>query len=146
VWVHLLGIPLENFDVGILRLIGDRIWKTVRVDSTKLFGSRGNYARLCVEVDLLKPLVSKYHLHRRVRRIEYEGLHEICFKCGRYGHEKGSWPTLWDPIVDPIPAPASRFENPLFQAAMERPNIVDDYGLWMKAKKNMRRGKKCKII
>ncbi|CAN1165016.1 hypothetical protein LINPERHAP2_LOCUS25902 [Linum perenne] len=32
--------------------IGDRIGKTVRIDHTTLEGSRGNYARLCVEVDL----------------------------------------------------------------------------------------------
>ncbi|CAN1743194.1 hypothetical protein LINPERHAP1_LOCUS1703, partial [Linum perenne] len=39
-WVRLPGLPLENFDVGILKLIGDRIGKTVRVDGTTLFGSR----------------------------------------------------------------------------------------------------------
>ncbi|CAN1193024.1 hypothetical protein LINPERHAP2_LOCUS41831 [Linum perenne] len=83
VWVRLPGLPLENFDVGILTLVGNRIVKTVRVDSIILFGTRGNYARLCVEVDLQQPLISKYRLHRRVRRIEYEGLHEIYFHCGK---------------------------------------------------------------
>ncbi|CAN1148993.1 hypothetical protein LINPERHAP2_LOCUS16789 [Linum perenne] len=35
-----------------------------------LEGSRENFARLCVEVDLSKPLLSKYRLRSRVRRIE----------------------------------------------------------------------------
>ncbi|CAN1162625.1 hypothetical protein LINPERHAP2_LOCUS24598 [Linum perenne] len=142
VWIRLPGIPLENFDMGILKLIGDRIGKTIRVDSTTLFGSRGNYARLCVEVDLHKPLVSKYRLHRRVRRVEYEGLHEICFECGRYGHVKDHCPSLRESVAEPTPAPEAIFENPLFQATEERPEVVDDYGPWMKAKKNMRRRKK----
>ncbi|CAN1182170.1 hypothetical protein LINPERHAP2_LOCUS35835 [Linum perenne] len=73
-WVRLPGLPLENFDVEILKLIGDRIGKIVRVDETTLFGSRGNYARMCVEIDLHKTLVSKYRLHRRDRRIEYDGM------------------------------------------------------------------------
>ncbi|CAN1193094.1 hypothetical protein LINPERPRIM_LOCUS28163 [Linum perenne] len=78
VWIRLPGIPLEYFDYSILKRSGDRIGKTVRVDHTTLEGSRGNFARLCVEVDLSKPLLSKYRLRRRVRRIEYEGLHTIC--------------------------------------------------------------------
>ncbi|CAN1120338.1 hypothetical protein LINPERHAP2_LOCUS151 [Linum perenne] len=46
--------------------IGDRIGRTVRIDHTTLEGSRGNFARICVEVDLSKPLLSKYRLRRRV--------------------------------------------------------------------------------
>ncbi|CAN1170067.1 hypothetical protein LINPERHAP2_LOCUS28773, partial [Linum perenne] len=136
-WVRLPGLPLENFDVGILKLIGNRIGKTIRVDGTTLFGSRGNYARLCVEIDLHKPLVSKYRLHRRVRHIEYEGLHEICFLCGRYGHGKQAC-SLNSESVEPEPND-STFSNPLFQEEKERPELEDDFGPWMLAKKKMRR-------
>lgn len=41
---------------------------------------------MCVEVDITKPLLSKFKLRRRIRRIEYEGIHLICFNCGVYGH------------------------------------------------------------
>ncbi|CAN1132497.1 hypothetical protein LINPERHAP2_LOCUS7064 [Linum perenne] len=34
------------------QLIGDRIGRTVRIDHTTLEGSRGNFVRICVEVDL----------------------------------------------------------------------------------------------
>ncbi|CAN1249352.1 Uncharacterized protein At4g02000 [Linum perenne] len=126
VWVRLPGLPLENFDVGILTLVGNKIGKTVRVDGTTLFGARGNYARICVEIDPHKPLVSKYRLHRRVRRVEYEGLHGICFECGRYDHEKKSCPVL---KVQEQEAPTnSVFDNPMFGDNLERPEIVDDYG------------------
>ncbi|CAN1150347.1 hypothetical protein LINPERHAP2_LOCUS17510 [Linum perenne] len=136
-WVRLPGLPLENFDVGVLKLIGDRIGKTVRVDGTTLFGSRGNYARMCVEIDLHKPLVSKYRLRRRVRRIEYEGLHEICFTCGRYGHGKDSCSlNTEDKETTPI---ESTFSNPLFHEEKERPELEEDFGPWMLAKKNVRR-------
>ncbi|CAN1194406.1 hypothetical protein LINPERHAP2_LOCUS42561 [Linum perenne] len=71
----------------ILEMIKNRIGKMVCIDHTTLEGSRGNFARICVEVDLAKPLLSKYRLRQRVRRIEYEGLHIICFNCGCYGHK-----------------------------------------------------------
>ncbi|CAN1136729.1 hypothetical protein LINPERHAP2_LOCUS9631 [Linum perenne] len=86
VWVRLPGVPLEYFDAAILTIIGNRIGKTARLDLTTLGGSRGNFSRICVEVDLSKPLLSKYRLRRRVRRVEYEGLHTICFTCGCFGH------------------------------------------------------------
>ncbi|CAN1183343.1 hypothetical protein LINPERHAP2_LOCUS36454 [Linum perenne] len=139
VWVRLPGIPIENFDVDVLRIIEDKLGRMVRMDSTTLFGSRGNYARICIEVDLQKPLVSKYHLHRRVRRVEYEGLHEICFDCGCYGHEKKSCPTLRDPVSCPTSEHGMPILNPLFSDVEDRPEVTDDYGPWMKAKKNARR-------
>ena len=49
---------------------------------------KGLYARICVEVELQKPLVSKFMLRKRVRRLEYEGIHMVCFGCGRYGYRK----------------------------------------------------------
>ncbi|CAN1140424.1 hypothetical protein LINPERHAP2_LOCUS11853 [Linum perenne] len=64
---------ITPFIKKILRLVGDKIGKTIRTDGTTLFGNCGNYACICVKVDLRKPLLSKYRLHRRVRRIEYEG-------------------------------------------------------------------------
>ncbi|CAN1347205.1 hypothetical protein LINPERPRIM_LOCUS41015 [Linum perenne] len=84
-------IPLEYFDLGILIRIGNKVGKTFCIDHTTLEDSRGNFARLCVEV-LSKPLLSKYHLMQRVRRIKYEGLHTIFFWCGCYDHEENSCP------------------------------------------------------
>ena len=56
-------------------------------DATSLV-YKGLYARICVEVELQKPLVSKFMLRKRVRRLEYEGIHMVCFGCGRNGHRK----------------------------------------------------------
>ncbi|CAN1130908.1 hypothetical protein LINPERHAP2_LOCUS6111, partial [Linum perenne] len=116
VWVRLPGIPFEYFDRTILKLIGDRIGRTVRIDHTTLEGVRGNFARICVEVDLSKPLLSKYKLKRRVRRIEYEGLHTICFTCGCYGHKDDV--CRHKPEADPIVNQVTSFANPIFQEGL----------------------------
>jgi predicted metal-binding protein len=47
-----------------------------------------------MEVDLTKPLLAKFQLRRRVRKIVYEGLHLICFHCGQYGHRKEACPHI----------------------------------------------------
>lgn len=41
-----------------------------------------------MEVDIIKPLKSKFSLKIRVRTIEYEMIHLVCFNCGIYGHHK----------------------------------------------------------
>ncbi|CAN1133322.1 hypothetical protein LINPERHAP2_LOCUS7577 [Linum perenne] len=112
VWVCLLGIPFEYFDSKILKFIGDRIGKTVRIDHTTLEGSRGNFARIYVEVDLSKPLLSKYRLRRRVRRIEYEGFHLICFNCGCYGHNDSDY--KHQPEAEVTENHTTTFVNPIF--------------------------------
>ncbi|CAN1170968.1 hypothetical protein LINPERHAP2_LOCUS29291 [Linum perenne] len=139
VWIRLPNLPVENFDPEILTLIGDKVGRTIRVDHTTRTGTRGNYARICVEVDLQKPLLSKYRLKRRVRRIEYEGLHVICYQCGCYGHEKEACPTLRavDMKIDAVEG-VTVMPNPTFQPSEvdpPRPELEEEYGPWMLAKK-----------
>ena len=39
-----------------------------------------------------KLLASKFMLKRRVDRLEYEGIHFVCFGCGMYDHRRESCP------------------------------------------------------
>lgn len=59
-----------------------------------LMMERAKFARVCVEVDLRKILVSKFKLNGRIYNVEYEGLHLVCFGCGCYGHKKDECPLL----------------------------------------------------
>ncbi|MCI33556.1 hypothetical protein A2U01_0054773, partial [Trifolium medium] len=69
-----------------VHFIGNRIGKTVKVDKNTLFQERGKYARVCVEVELSKPLLAMFELKDLVYKVEYEGLHMLCRNCGRFGH------------------------------------------------------------
>ncbi|CAN1142726.1 hypothetical protein LINPERHAP2_LOCUS13215 [Linum perenne] len=143
VWVRLPDLSLEYFDAAILKIIGDKIGKTVRLDHTTLEGSRGNFARVCVEVELSKPLLSKYRLRRRVRRVEYEGLHTICYSCGCYGHVQANCQENNGNEVG-VESEVVR-SNPIFQSkemVNDRPEIDEDFGPWMKVSRSGRRGKK----
>ena len=52
------------FDYNFLMRVGSINGKPIRVDDAKSTVSRGHYARLCIEVDLQKPLVTKFKLKR----------------------------------------------------------------------------------
>ncbi|CAN1176765.1 hypothetical protein LINPERHAP2_LOCUS32719 [Linum perenne] len=68
--------------------IGNYIGRTVRMDLATSEGARGRYARLCMEVDVTKPLLGKYMIEDKELFIEYESLANICFSCGVYGHKE----------------------------------------------------------
>ncbi|CAN0846803.1 hypothetical protein LINGRAHAP2_LOCUS4629, partial [Linum grandiflorum] len=66
--------------------ITSRIGKPVRVDRVTKEGARGKYARVCVEVDLTKPLLPKYKIEGIPYLIVYEGFHKIWTNCGAPTH------------------------------------------------------------
>lgn len=56
------NLPIKYYDVGFLTQLGNRIGRTVKVDNNTLQMERGKCARLCVEVDLRKPLVPMFEV------------------------------------------------------------------------------------
>ncbi|KAK7286716.1 hypothetical protein RJT34_21918 [Clitoria ternatea] len=56
------------------------------VDHLTSIHYRGHFPRICVEVNLQRQLVPRISMLGHELNLEYEGLHLICFKCGRYGH------------------------------------------------------------
>jgi hypothetical protein len=99
VWVRFSGLPIEYYDPRILHFIGNRIGQTVKVDKNTLLQERGKYARLCVEVDLSKPLLAMFELKGRHYKVEYEGLHLLCLSCGRFDHYLGGCPNKPKPTT-----------------------------------------------
>lgn len=88
VWVRFPDLPVEYFDCDFLMKLGKMIGEPKNIDEATSLVSRGRFARMCIEVDITTPLLSKYKLRRRMRKIEYKGIHLICFKCGTYGHRE----------------------------------------------------------
>ena len=84
VWVRLPELPIEFYDAMVLKEIGSALGPVLRIDSFTATSSKGSYARLCIQVDLDKPL----KIGRLKQRVMYEGISSLCFCCGRIGHKK----------------------------------------------------------
>ncbi|KAI9092494.1 hypothetical protein K1719_027622 [Acacia pycnantha] len=91
-WVRLPDVPFEFYNVESLRRIGNMIGKMIKVDRSTSIYDKGGFARICVEIDLKKPLLPTYLVFGEERPIVYEGLHNVCFSCGKYGHQKADCP------------------------------------------------------
>ncbi|CAN1166056.1 hypothetical protein LINPERHAP2_LOCUS26518 [Linum perenne] len=92
-WVRLPRLPIHYFNEVAVKRIGDHIGRTVRMDLATKEGARGRFARVCVEVDITKPLLGKYMIEDKILKIEYESLENLCFDCGMYGHKKEACPS-----------------------------------------------------
>ncbi|CAN1179462.1 hypothetical protein LINPERHAP2_LOCUS34205, partial [Linum perenne] len=87
-WVRLPKLLIHYFNKVAVSRIGNSIGKIVRLDLATAEGSRGRYARVCVEVDVTKPLLGKYMIEDKVFKVEYESLENVCFDCGYYEHKR----------------------------------------------------------
>ncbi|KAK4285768.1 hypothetical protein QN277_002418 [Acacia crassicarpa] len=103
-WIHLPDIPFEFYNVESLRRIGNLIGKMIKVDRATSIYDKGGFARICVEIDLQQPLLPSYTVFGEERPIIYEGLHQVCFICGRYGHHKDTCPTKKDEVKSCVQA------------------------------------------
>ncbi|CAL0322771.1 unnamed protein product [Lupinus luteus] len=63
-------------------------------DPMNVWTERRRFTRIHIEVNLKKTLVSKFEIHHQTYRVKYEGLHMICFGCGRFGHRLETCPIM----------------------------------------------------
>ncbi|XP_021615788.1 uncharacterized protein LOC110617362 [Manihot esculenta] len=148
VWARIPCLPIEYYNDEFLLRIGSLLEKPIKVDRNTSMVSRGHYARICIEINMEKPLVAKFKLRRRVRPVEYEGLHLVCFSCGRYGHDaekclvrggSGGAGNLAGKAHANDPIDLDKDKG---RAIPNNPMIVNDYGDWMLVKKDKRNFKK----
>ncbi|XP_019153844.1 PREDICTED: uncharacterized protein LOC109150389 [Ipomoea nil] len=141
VWIRIPCLPAEYYNIIFLRKLGNKVGRSVRVDQATSLVSRGMFARICVEIDITKPMISKFTYNGRVRYVSYEGLHMVCFTCGLYGHSEETCPKRAQATQDPKEnqAEATREHRPQAetgiakQSAVVRPDAVGSapFGVWM---------------
>ncbi|XP_023876730.1 uncharacterized protein LOC111989173 [Quercus suber] len=65
VWIRLNELPIEYYHVEALLQMGKAIGNVLRGDTHTTSESRGRFARLCVQVDVEKPLVTAILIGKR---------------------------------------------------------------------------------
>ncbi|KAJ8429057.1 hypothetical protein Cgig2_025046 [Carnegiea gigantea] len=113
-------------------MIGPKVGRVIGIDQTTANANRGQLSRLSLEVDLSKPLLSKFRLRGGVWRIQYEGIKFICFKCGKVGPREEHCPTFPPPEASypSIHETATR-NDPTQAIPMSRPECMEEFGPWM---------------
>ncbi|CAL1407317.1 unnamed protein product [Linum trigynum] len=63
VWARLLDLHVHYFHPDAMTKIAQRIGNLLQVDHAMSTGAILDYARVCVQVDLTKPLLSQFKIH-----------------------------------------------------------------------------------
>ena len=92
VLIKLNGLPTEYYNAKALFLIGKAIGNVLRVDTYIALEARGRFARLCIQVDVTKPLVITIKIRKIKQPVCYEGIQKLCFNCGRMGYKQENYP------------------------------------------------------
>ncbi|KAF5465161.1 hypothetical protein F2P56_015190 [Juglans regia] len=92
VWVSLPGLPPNFYQQAFLNILMAPIGTFIRRDNSTRCATRTDGARLCVEVDAAKPLLSHFWIgapelpSSRKQEIIYETLPAYCSSCNMQGH------------------------------------------------------------
>ncbi|KAL0002748.1 hypothetical protein SO802_016529 [Lithocarpus litseifolius] len=144
VWVRLNELPIEYYQVEALKEIGSTIGKVLRIDTHTALEARGRYARICVQIDVEKPLITALLIGNFEQPVIYEGIHKLCFSCGRIGHRKEVCPHTIRSVQPPIKeeeegvdkvqgSPSERHDAESAEDKKSGPSTTEDntYGPWM---------------
>ena len=93
-WVRLSELLIEYYDIEVLKQIGKSVGHVLRIDMHTATETKGRYARLCIQVDIDKPLITSIILGGREQPICYKGIHKLCFACGWIGHRREACPYI----------------------------------------------------
>ena len=94
-------LPIKYYNSEALLQIGKSIGNVLRVDTHTTNEARGRFARLCVQINVDKPLVTAVLIGKFKQPVCYEGIQKLCFSCGRMGHRRESCPYMVRPDLTP---------------------------------------------
>lgn len=97
-WIRVPDLTFEFFTKSILAKIGICFGRVLRIDEATSKRNHAQFVRIGVEIDLGKPLQSKFVFRNQIHNIQYESLHAICFGCEKYGHRHEAFPERIQPI------------------------------------------------
>ncbi|CAL1402590.1 unnamed protein product [Linum trigynum] len=140
VWVQLPAFPVHFYHREVLFSVGNMIGRTIKLDYHTLHQQRARFARIAVEVDLSKPLVTRIRLDGAWQYLEYENLPVLCFGCGKIGHTKEACPTLKPATPQLAMVEFGKSPEPVKTGSPEEER--SGFGPWMVVTRKSRKGSK----
>lgn len=89
-WVRFPSLSIVYYDVSALRTLARCIGTPIKIDSNTALATLGKFAKVCMDIDLTKPLIGQFMLDGKWQKVKYKFLHVLCYHCGCYSHTSKS--------------------------------------------------------
>ena len=134
VWVRLPELPVEYYHKEALLRIGSGLGPVLRVDVNTVTGTRGRFARICIQLDIKKPLAQTVKVGKVKLAVIYEGIGLLCFLCGKIGHRKEWCPCKTTETAGNVPSDDRN------TPCTEEEDKNKGFGPWMLVSRRKRQG------
>ncbi|CAN0854240.1 hypothetical protein LINGRAHAP2_LOCUS5869 [Linum grandiflorum] len=134
-WIRIAGLPLEYYNDDGIYAVAQKVGLPIRIDRQTALVSRGKFARVCVQVNLSKPLFPVVGVEDNWLKVEYEGIPLICRKCWFAGHNSSSclkFPNTDDDVMATVGPPDLVTESTSVEKVAISPKVqLDNLGATM---------------
>ncbi|KAJ4821808.1 hypothetical protein Tsubulata_009092 [Turnera subulata] len=83
--VKLMG-RIIGYHPRILHGLGSLVGRTIKIDLKTRIAEQGRFAKIGIEVYLMKPLEGRVEFNDNLDKVSYEGLPKVRYTCGCVGH------------------------------------------------------------
>ncbi|KAL0925463.1 hypothetical protein M5K25_003795 [Dendrobium thyrsiflorum] len=136
IWIRMPHLPLQCCDEDNVALIASMIGVPLLLDGNMFHWGKREFARVCVRMELDKPLPLGVWVDgiagRFFQKVEYERISTFCFECGMVGHDKSD--CFKDKIVE-----SNQVEDMGglgATAQIDHMEVHESYGPWILVKHN----------
>ncbi|XP_042005686.1 uncharacterized protein LOC121754383 [Salvia splendens] len=92
VWCNLHALPIHLFEESILFSIVKLFGEPIQIDHDTITRARLSYARICIEIDISKPVPEKYMLRLGGKdvtlQVRWDKIPHYCSACKHVGHSE----------------------------------------------------------
>lgn len=132
VWVRIPHISMEYYREDAIKTILMKVGTPLKLDMPTAGVAQGRFARAAVEIDITKPVVAIVMVDDFPQKIEFEGLHVICFDCGEVEHRSDMCPKSQSAGEG---VPETQYEGGLHDSMhvekVQTPVSIPKHGAWM---------------
>ncbi|XP_042027199.1 uncharacterized protein LOC121774377 [Salvia splendens] len=92
VWCNLHALPIHLFEESMLFSIGKLFGEPIQIDHNTITRARMSYARICIEIDISKPVPGKCMLRLGGKditlQVRWDKIPHYCSACKHVGHSE----------------------------------------------------------
>ncbi|KAL2248694.1 UNVERIFIED_CONTAM: hypothetical protein Sindi_2343100 [Sesamum indicum] len=92
IWISFPELPAHLFDKDTLYAVPSMVGMPLQIDDFTFNQSKLSKAKVCIEIDLLTPLVQEFDIQINgisiVQKVEYEQVPKYCNLCKHVGHQE----------------------------------------------------------